>query len=51
MVALIIAGGFWRVASWGDAGTVPYILVAVYVALGISLFVFFWKRRAMFPPW
>ena len=22
-VALIIAGGFWRVASWGDAGTVP----------------------------
>src|SRR6478736_2478536 len=49
VVAFIIAGGFWRVGSWGDAGTVPYILVAVYVALGISLFVFFWRRRAMFP--
>ena len=49
VVPFVIAGGFWRVGSWGDAGTVPYILVAVYVALGISLFVFFWRRRAMFP--
>jgi len=49
VVALVIAGGFWRVGSWSDAGAVPYMLVAIYVALGIVLLVFFWKRRAMFP--
>ena len=51
LVAVIVAAGFWRVGLWGDAGTVPYVLIGLHLALGVGLFLFFWKRRAMFPGW
>ena len=49
LVAVIVAAGFWRVGSWGDAGAVPYVLIALHAGLGVALFLFFWKRRTWFP--
>ncbi len=48
LVAIIVAAGFVRVTLWGSAGTVAYLLIALYVVLGVLLFLVLWKRREMF---
>lgn len=47
LVAFIIAAGLARVA-YHRAGILGYALILVYVALGVALFVFVWKRRTIF---
>jgi hypothetical protein len=48
LVSLIVAAGLVRMALHRGAGTLGYVLVFLYVALGVGLFVLVWKRRVMF---
>jgi hypothetical protein len=48
LVAFVVAGGFYRVASWDAAGYLAYLLILLYVALGVVMFWVLWKRRVIF---
>jgi hypothetical protein len=48
LVAFVVAGGFWRVASWDEGGFLAYGLILLYIALGVAMFVVLWKRRVIF---
>ncbi len=48
LVAFVVAGGFWRVASWDEGGFLAYGLILLYIALGVAMFIVLWKRRVIF---
>jgi hypothetical protein len=48
LVAFVVAGGFWRAASWNAGGFFAYGLIVLYVTLGVVMFVVLWKRRVIF---
>jgi hypothetical protein len=48
LVPWVVAGGFYRVASWDAEGYLAYVLIALYAALGVALFCVLWKRRVIF---
>ena len=48
LVAFVVAGGFWRAASWDTGGFLAHGLILLYVALGVVMFQVLWKRRVIF---